>query len=382
MFADVAGARAPGPRAHVHAVRQTISELRVIGTRRHGRDRHPGALLGRPADLHCATPRSTSTSWSPRARQTSFLVPGLDPRHPRRAAPASRAAPRRSSATTAASPSSCEFLAPDAAGHRHLAAAGHRHASPRPCRCSTPKGAHEPRPRSSASARSTSRVRWGTGYDTRVALVRQHHRHAQGRHPPGRLRARRCSRCCAARSSSTPVGSRSAADKLEKDDILAGLTAVRHGAAGRAAVRGADQGGARHQRRARHRGQRGREGADRAAHLDQARREAAGRAAAREGRRRDEVADSARGCTRRPSAARTRWSPRRCRPSSPTAAATDVDRTELFIVEGDTRARHRQAGPQQRVPGAAADPRQDPQRAEGVGHRHARQRRVRRRSSR
>ena len=44
---------------------------------------------------------------------------------------------------------------------------------------------------------------------------------------------------------------------------------------------------------------------------------------------------------------------------------------------GRLRARHRQAGPQQRPPGAAADPRQDPQRAEGLGRRHARQRRVR-----
>ena len=40
--------------------------------------------------------------------------------------------------------------------------------------------------------------------------------------------------------------------------------------------------------------------------------------------------------TARPSAARTPWSPRRCRPSWPTAAATDIDRTELFIVEGDS----------------------------------------------
>ena len=39
---------------------------------------------------------------------------------------------------------------------------------------------------------------------------------------------------------------------------------------------------------------------------------------------------------------------------------------------GRQRARHGQAGPQLGVPGAAADPRQDPQRAEGVGRRHAR----------
>ena len=40
--------------------------------------------------------------------------------------------------------------------------------------------------------------------------------------------------------------------------------------------------------------------------------------------------------TRRPSAARTPWSPPRCRPSSPTAGPTDNERTELFIVEGDS----------------------------------------------
>ena len=44
---------------------------------------------------------------------------------------------------------------------------------------------------------------------------------------------------------------------------------------------------------------------------------------------------------------------------------------------GRLRARHRQAGPQLRVPGAAADPRQDPQRPEGLGRRHAEEHRVR-----
>ena len=44
---------------------------------------------------------------------------------------------------------------------------------------------------------------------------------------------------------------------------------------------------------------------------------------------------------------------------------------------GRLRARHRQARPQLGVPGAAADPRQDPQRPEGLGRRHAQERRVR-----
>ena len=44
---------------------------------------------------------------------------------------------------------------------------------------------------------------------------------------------------------------------------------------------------------------------------------------------------------------------------------------------GRLRARHRQARPQLRVPGAAADPRQDPQRPEGLGRGHAQEHRVR-----
>ena len=44
---------------------------------------------------------------------------------------------------------------------------------------------------------------------------------------------------------------------------------------------------------------------------------------------------------------------------------------------GRHRARHRQAGAQLGVPGAAADPRQDPQRPEGLGRRHAQEHRVR-----
>ena len=58
--------------------------------------------------------------------------------------------------------------------------------------------------------------------------------------------------------------------------------------------------------------------------------------------------------------------------------SNDVERTELFIVEGDSALGTAKLARNQRVPGAAADPRQDPQRAEGLGLRHAQQRRVRR----
>ena len=86
---------------------------------------------------------------------------------------------------------------------------------------------------------------------------------------------------------------------------------------------------------------------------------------------------SARACTRRPSAARTRSRPRSLPAKLVDCRSNDVERIRAVHRRGRHRARHRQAGPQPRVPGAAADPRQDPQRPEGVGHRHAQQRRVR-----
>ena len=57
-------------------------------------------------------------------------------------------------------------------------------------------------------------------------LVRQHHRHPQGRHPPGRLRAGPAQGAAHASSSSTPAGSRSAATSSRRTTSSPGLTAV------------------------------------------------------------------------------------------------------------------------------------------------------------
>lgn len=56
--------------------------------------------------------------------------------------------------------------------------------------------------------------------------------------------------------------------------------------------------------------------------------------------------------------------------------SNSMELSELFIVEGRLGSRHRQFGAQLRVPSAATDPWQDPQRAEGQRRRHAEERRM------
>jgi DNA gyrase subunit B len=144
-------------------------------------------------------------------------------------------------------------------------------------------------------------MRWGTGYDTKVSLLRQHHRHAQGRHPHGRFRAGPAQGVppqLELNARRLKVGT----DKVEKDDILAGLTAVvtvrlaepqfegqTKEVLGTAAVRAIVAKVVEQELTER---------------LTSTKRgeKAAGGAAAGEGRLRDEVADQSRACTRRPSA--------------------------------------------------------------------------------
>ena len=157
-----------------------------------------------------------------------------------------------------------------------------------------------------------------------------------------------------------------AGEEIVKDDVLEGMTVGRHRTAGRAAVRGPDQGGARHPA--------GRGSVAKVVNREltafltstKARHEGAGAGGAGEGRRR----------VPRPGGG----------PSAPGGAAPQ-ERAGVVVAAGQAgrlpqqrrrphRAVHRrgrlghghgQARPELGVPGAAADPRQDPQRAEGVG---------------
>ena len=229
-----------------------------------------------------------------RARQTSYLVPGLTlvlrderglPGHARgrRAARGDVLPPRRHRRVR-------RLPRHRRGGDRRLAARRLR-ALPRDRAGPRRPGPHDA-DRGRAGVRGRHRGPVGQRLRHQGPLVRQHHRHAQGRHP-----RRRASRRALLKTFKRQVELNARRlkasgkdDRLDKEDVLAGLTGDRDRPAGRAAVRGADQGGARHQRRPRHRVPGGRARADQAADLDQARREAAGGPPAGEGRRRDEVA--------------------------------------------------------------------------------------------
>ena len=177
-------------------------------------------------------------------------------------------------------------------------------------------------------------MRWGTGYDTELrSFVNVIATPKGGTHVSGFEQAITKTFNDVMRSAKAlKVGD---ADVI-KDDVLEGLTAV-------VTVRQAEpqfEGqtkeilGTPQVRSVGAQGRRGR--AQEVPDLDQARREGPGAGCSwRRSSPRPRPA-SPRASTRRPSAARPPWSPRRCPPSCADCRAADNERTELFIVEGDS----------------------------------------------
>ena len=194
-----------GPRARRSRRTSTISELEVIGTARRG---VTGTRVRYWADrqIFLEDAAFDLEGLVARARQTSFLVPGLTIviRDQRGEEPTEEVFLHDGGISEF-----CEFLAPDPAVTdvwRLQGTGTFKETVP----VLDAKGHMSPTEVERECAVDVA-VRWGTGYDTRVTLVRQHHRHAQGRHPPGRLRPGPAQGAAHASSSSTRAGSRSAA---------------------------------------------------------------------------------------------------------------------------------------------------------------------------
>ena len=182
-------------------------------------------------------------------------------------------------------------------------------------------------------------LRWGTGYDTELrSFVNVIATPKGGTHVAGFEQAVTKTFNEVLEVLAHPEGHRG---RRHQGRRARGPDGRRHGPAGRAAVRGPDQGGARHPGgpQDRHQGRRRR--AEEVPDLDQARREGAGQAGPGEGRERVPHPDRGPHRTGRPSAARTRWSRARCRPSWPTAAPT----TSSAPSSSSSRATRRSARP-------------------------------------
>ena len=169
---------------------ETSSELRVAGRAAKG---VTGTRIRYWADRQIFTKDAAFNfeELEQRARQTAFLVPGLEivVRDERAFDGLRRPAmpSRRPTASTAASPSSRSSSPPTPPSPT-------RGASPASGTFTEtvpvlqPTGAMVPT-EVERECHVDIALRWGTGYETVVALVRQHHRDAQGRHAPAGLRA-------------------------------------------------------------------------------------------------------------------------------------------------------------------------------------------------
>ena len=308
-------------------------ELRVVGKRREGRHRHAHPLLGRPADLHEGC-RVQLEELEQRARQTAFLVPGLEIviRDERARASADVETSFRFDGGIS---EFVEFLAPDAAvtDTWRLTGIGHLHRDRARC-CSRP--AHMVPTEVERECEVDIALRWGTGYETVVPLASSTSSRRPRAARTSRASSRGCMKVLRAQVEQNARRLKVGNDKLEKDDILAGLTAVltvrlpepqfegqTKEVLGTPAVRQI----VAQRRHARARG---------ALHLDQARRQEPDRAAARQGRRRDEGAHLGarpQGDAAAQERARVLVAAGEARrlPHRTTSA-----QSELFIVEGDS----------------------------------------------
>ena len=316
---------------------------------------------------------------SARARQTSFLVPGLTlVIRDERGCPAPRARTartRRSSSTTAASASS-PSSSPPTRRHRRVAAPGHRHVH-RDGAGARRQGPHDPhrgrarvrrRRRACAGAPATTpkvssfvniiaTPKGGThlqGFEQ--ALLKVLPQAARGQRAPAQGRQRQARR----RTTSSPGLTAVVTVRLAEPQFEGQTKEV----LGTNAVRAIVARVVEKELTARLTSTKRGEKAQAALLLEKVVAEMKSRISARLHKE----------TQRRKNALETSSLPAKladCR-------STDVERTELFIVEGDSALGTAKLAALQRPPGAAADPRQDPQRPEGVGHRHAQERRVRR----
>ena len=225
-------ARAPGPPS-----RRSRACTRASGWAR--RSPAPGSASGPTGRSSPRTPTFVYDELVTRARQTSFIVPGPRARDAR---PARRRAGRGAFPARRRHHRVLRLPRRRRAGDRGAPAPGQRPLH-RDGPAARRQGPHDPAGRRARAARRR-RAALGDRLRDRGALLRQRHRHAQGRHPRRRLRGgadqdvqRR------AAGVQDAQGRRARRDQGRRPG---GPHRRRDGAAGRAAVRGPDQGGARH----------------------------------------------------------------------------------------------------------------------------------------